>query len=159
MARVSDLYRERVRSIKTVLFFIVSVSLLSGEAVQWRPCQDTVMTTPVATVENQEKAIQNKLKVLQLTNENTHKIAGSNLLKPIQRHRKLMESKVEECHEVKAIVQELKIGRGDEEDDIKVWSSGIKAELGKYERIRTAGTNVKGTRSKRNSGKGGESET
>ena len=33
MARVSDLYRERVRSIKTVLFFIVSVSLLSREAV------------------------------------------------------------------------------------------------------------------------------
>ena len=42
MARVSDLYRERVRSIKTVLFFIVSVSLLSGETVptKWRPCQD-----------------------------------------------------------------------------------------------------------------------
>ena len=33
MARVRDLHRERVRSIKTVLFFIVSVSLLSGEAV------------------------------------------------------------------------------------------------------------------------------
>ena len=33
MARVSDLYRERFRSIKTVLFFIVSASLLSGEAV------------------------------------------------------------------------------------------------------------------------------
>ena len=33
MARVSDLYRQRVRSIKTVLFFIVSVSLLSGEIV------------------------------------------------------------------------------------------------------------------------------
>ena len=30
MARVSDLYRERVRSIKTVLIFIVSVSLLFG---------------------------------------------------------------------------------------------------------------------------------
>ena len=29
------------------------------------------------------------------------------------RHRKLMESKVEECHEVKAIVPEVKIGRGD----------------------------------------------
>ena len=93
------------------------------------------MTTPAATVENQEKAIQNKLKVLQLTNEKTHKIAGSNLLKPIQRHHKLMERKVEECHEVKTIVQELKIGRGDEEDDIKVWSSGIEAELGKYEKV------------------------
>ena len=46
-----------------------------------------------------------------------------------------MESKVEECHEVKAIEQELKIGRGDEEDDIKDWSSGIEAELGKYEKV------------------------
>ena len=112
MARVCDLHRERVKSIKTVLFFIVSVSLLSGETVptKWRPCQDKIMTTPAVTVENQEKAVQNKLKVLQLTNENTHKIAGRNLLKPIQRHRKLMESKVEECHEVQAIVQELKIG-------------------------------------------------
>ena len=33
MARVSNLYLERVRSIKTVLFFIVSVSLLSGETL------------------------------------------------------------------------------------------------------------------------------
>ena len=33
MARVSNLYGERFRSIKTVLFFIVSVSLLCGEAV------------------------------------------------------------------------------------------------------------------------------
>jgi len=77
------------------------------------------MTTTVETVENQEKTIQNKLKVLQLINENSDKIAGSNLLKLIQRHCKLMESKVEECHEVKVIVQELKIGRGDEEDVIK----------------------------------------
>ena len=61
MARVSDLYREGVRSIKTVLFFIVSVSLLSGETVptKWRPWQDRIRTTPAATVEDQEKTIQN----------------------------------------------------------------------------------------------------
>ena len=137
MARVCNLYRERVRSIKTVLFFIMNVSLLSGETVptKGRPCQDEIMTTPATTVENQEKRIQNKLKVLQLTNKNTNKTAGTNLLKPIQRHQKLMESKVEECHEVKGIVQELKIGRGDEEDAIKDWSSGIEAELGKYEKV------------------------
>ena len=108
-------------------------------------------------MENQEKATQNKLKVLQLTNENTHKIAGSNLLKAIQRHRKLMESKVEECQEVKAIVQELKIGRGDEEDDIKDWSSGIEAELGKDEKV--VGELEELEQTLRNSGKGGESET
>ena len=33
MARVCNLYRERVRSIKTVLFFIVGMRSLSGETV------------------------------------------------------------------------------------------------------------------------------
>ena len=61
-------------------------------------------------------------------------IAGKKLLKPIQRLRKLLESKVEECYETKAIVQELKIGRGVKEDSIKDCSSGIEAELDKYKR-------------------------
>jgi len=92
------------------------------------------MTTTEATVENQEKTIQNKLKVLQLTNKNRNKIARSNLLKPMQRHREFMESRVEECHKTKAIVQVLKIGRGYEKDDIKDWSSGISLGFGKYEK-------------------------
>ena len=102
MARVCNLYQERVTSIKTVLFLIVaSMILLHGETVltKWQPCQNEITTTTAVTIKNQEKTTQNKLKVLQLTNENTKKIAGSNLLKSIQRHRKLMESKVEECHE------------------------------------------------------------
>lgn len=33
MARICNLYRERVKSIKTLLFFIVSVGLLSGGTV------------------------------------------------------------------------------------------------------------------------------
>ena len=56
------------------------------------------------------------------------------MLKPIQRLRKLLESKVEECYEIKAIVQELKIGRRVKEDSIKDCSSGIEAELDKYKR-------------------------
>ena len=120
MARVCNRQRERVRSIKTVPFLIERdrVGLSSGETVptKWRTCQDKIMTTTANTVENQEKTIQNKIKVPQLTNENTNKIAGSNLLKPMQRHRKFIETKVEECNETKAIVQGLKIGRGDEKD-------------------------------------------
>ena len=42
-----------------------------------------------------------------------------------------MESKEEECHEIKGIVKELKIGRGDKEDVIKDWSLGIREELAK----------------------------
>ena len=36
------------------------------------------MTTTAATVKKQAKIIQDRLRVLQLTNENTNKIAGSN---------------------------------------------------------------------------------
>ena len=61
-----------------------------------------------------------------------NKIAGTKSLKQIQRHRKLLESKLEECHEIKARVQELK--RGDEEDDIRAWSAGIEKSLEEYER-------------------------
>ena len=114
MARVCNLYRERVRSNKTVLFLIVaSVSSSSGETLptKCRPCQKKILTTTVATVKNQEKRIQNKMKVLQLTNKNRNKIAASNLLKLIRRHRKLVESKLEECYKIIAIVQELKIGK------------------------------------------------
>ena len=84
---------------------------------------DKVATLPglvmPTTVEGREKTIENKLKVLKLTHENTEAIAGSKLIKPIQRQRKLLESKVEECHELKTEVQELKLERGDDEEDIK----------------------------------------
>ena len=98
MVRVCNLHREKVRSIKTIFFLIAaSMSLSSEETVpkKWRPCQDNIMTTTEATVENQEKTIQNKLQVLQPTKENTNKIAGSNFLQAIQRHRQIMDSKVE----------------------------------------------------------------
>ena len=98
MVRVCNLQREKVRSIKTIFFLIAaSMSLSSEETVpkKWRPCQDKIMTTTEATVENQEKTIQNKLQVLQPTKENTNKIAGGNFLQPIQRHRQIMDSKVE----------------------------------------------------------------
>ena len=44
-----------------------------------------------------------------------------------------MESKVDKFHEIKAIVQVLKIGWGD--DVIKDWSLGIEAELAKLEKV------------------------
>ena len=130
--------RERLSTIKIVVFYIiVSVTFLFGQAVptKWRPCQDTIMVAETKTIEAAEKTIENKLKVLQLTNEGTDKIAGSKLLKPIQRHRKLLESRIEECHEIKANIQELKVGRGDGEEDIKEWSAGIEAKVQQYEHV------------------------
>ena len=85
-------------------------------------------------MEEEEKTIGNKLKVLKLTHKGSDKIAGTKSLKPMQRHRKLLESKVEECHEIKTRVQELKLERGDEEDHIRAWSAGIDKSLEEYER-------------------------
>ena len=41
---------------------------------------------------------------------------------------------MKECHEIKAIVQVLKTGRGDK-NVIQHWSYRIQAELGKYEKV------------------------
>ena len=165
MARVCNLYRERVRSNKTVLFLIVaSLSLSSGETLptKCRPCQKKILTTTVATVKNQEKRIQNKMKVLQLTNKNRNKIAASNLLKLIRRHCKLVESKLEECYEIIAIVQELKIGKMKKKISLKIRVWVFKkswASTRRWSKNLKTWKKVKGTRSKRNSSKRGESKT
>ena len=88
-----------------------------------------------STVEETEKTIENKLKVLKLMHESTETIAGSKLIKPIQRQRKLLEGKVEECHELKTEVQELKLERGDDEENIKAWSVEIEQRLAEYEKV------------------------
>jgi len=61
------------------------------------------------TTVEEEKTIVNKLKVLKLTHKGSEKIAGTKSLTSIQRHSKLLASKVEECHQIKARVQELKL--------------------------------------------------
>ena len=88
-----------------------------------------------STVDETEKTIENKLKVLKLAQESTETIAGSKLIKPIKRQRKLLESKVEECHEFKTEVQELKLERGDDDEDIKSWSVKIEQRLTEYEKV------------------------
>ena len=91
------------------------------------------------TLEEQEKTIGNKLKVLKLkvmklTLEGSDKIAGTKSLKQIQRQPKPLKSKLEECHKIKARVQELKLEQGDEEDDNQAWSTAIENSLEEYER-------------------------
>ena len=100
----------------------------------WRPCQDSI--TP-STVEETEKTIENKLKVWKLTHESTKTIAGSKLIIPIQRQRKLLEGKVEECHELKTQVQELKLEQGNDKEDIKMWNIETEQRLAEYENVVT----------------------
>ena len=88
-----------------------------------------------STVEETKKTIENKLKVLKLMHQSTETIAESKLIKPIQRQRILLKGKVKECHELKTEVQELKLERGNDEEDIKVWSVEIEQRLAEYEKV------------------------
>ena len=110
------------------------MSILSEEAVpsKWRTCQDLIKPS---TVEETGETIENKLKVLKLTHESTETIVRSKWIKSIQRQRKLLESKVEECHELKTEVQEMKLERGDDEKDIKVWRVEIENRSTEYEKV------------------------
>jgi len=84
------------------------------------------------TVEEGEKTIVNKPKVLKSTQEGSEKIAGTRSLTSIQRHSKFLASKMKECHQTKARVQKLKLERGDDEEDIRAWSTGIEKSLVEY---------------------------
>ena len=63
------------------------------------------------------------------------------------RQRKLLESKVEDCHELKTELPELKLERGDDEEDMKARSVEIKKRLTEYEKL---GGGLEDWRNKRN---------
>ena len=69
-----------------------------------------------------EQKIEIKLKLLKLSNEQTQKIVEERNLKTIERHRKLLEGKIKECHELKAEVQEKKLENGDGVKGVRSWS-------------------------------------
>ena len=93
-----------VRPIKAVGWVYSTVSREYISIIVRRSTSDKVATLPgfdhaINRGGDREKdRKQNKLKVLKLTHESTETITGSKLIKPIQRQRKLLESKLKECH-------------------------------------------------------------
>ena len=82
-----------------------------------------------------EQKIEIKLKLLKLSNEQTQKIAEERNLKTIERHRKLLEGKINECHELKAEVQEKKLENGDGVEGIRNWSVKVEENVAEYEKV------------------------
>ena len=81
-----------------------------------------------------QQKIEIKLKLLKMSNEQTQKIIEERNLKTVERHRKLLEGKINECHELKAEVQEKKLENGDGVEVIRNWSVKVEenvAECGK----------------------------
>ena len=83
-------------------------------------------------MENIEKAIEAKLKLLEFTKE--HEAAETGDLTPMERKRKTLERKVEEIHELKVKAQEIKFEQGCEVDAIREWSTQLEDRVAVYEK-------------------------
>ena len=83
-------------------------------------------------MENIEKAIEAKLKLLEFTKE--HEAAETGDLTPMERKCKTLERKVEEIHELKVKAQEIKFEQGCEVDAIREWSTHFEDRVAVYEK-------------------------
>ena len=84
-------------------------------------------------MEKLNKATEIKIQLLKITNEATVKILESRSLAAIERQRKTLETKLEEVHVLKVKMQELKLEKGEELDEIREWSSTIEGKLVDFE--------------------------
>ena len=87
----------------------------------------------MGTYEGQLKSIETKLALLQFTDEETANIIEKAQLSVLERQRKIVEKKVDEVHNLKVEIQEAKLQRGKNTDDIKKWTGEIDAALSKFE--------------------------
>ena len=92
----------------------------------------------MADQENQEnlsKKVAGKLGLLTYTKGETRAALDTKDCKGIERHLKIYESKIEEVFELKTKVQELKLEEGEDQEEIKAWSSKIDTEIKKFNPI------------------------
>ena len=79
------------------------------------------------------KSVRTKLKLLKFTTSQFSKtIKGINATS-LERHRKTLETKIDEIHDLKVRVLELKIESGEVVESIEAWSTDLESEVSDYE--------------------------
>lgn len=85
------------------------------------------------TLKESLAAIENKLQLLQFTNDDVKKTLEKGHLPTMERKRKTLRSKLDEVHELEVQVQESKIGQGEDRDAIREWTAKIEDKVTVYE--------------------------
>ena len=75
------------------------------------------------------KSIRTKLKLLKFTTSQFSKTKEINATS-LERHRKTLKTKIDEIHDLKVRVLELKIEVGEEVESIEAWSTDLYRERG-----------------------------
>lgn len=87
----------------------------------------------MSEVKTLEEKIEGKLKMLKFTAEDTEKILETEDVKAIERHGSALEFIIDETHQLKLQVQELRIENGEDLADIRTWSENLEAQIDKIE--------------------------
>ena len=81
------------------------------------------------------KKIDSKLRLLKFTGDDVPRIQEKNELKVAERLQKALEQQIDSVHEQMVEIQALKIGNGDQPDDVCKWSLEIEKQVAEYEQV------------------------
>ena len=83
----------------------------------------------MASIEQLNKNIETKLRLIKFTQEQAEKSLESKNVLSITRQIKTLTAKVSEVHEIKVKIQELKLGKGENIEDILTWNYDVENTL------------------------------
>ena len=86
------------------------------------------------TAEQLTKAIDAKLQLLELTQDQTTSAIEKKNITSVERLRNTLKKKVEEVHDFKTTVQEMMFEAGKKEEEILKWSVNIEQGVGEFEK-------------------------
>jgi len=86
------------------------------------------------TVEQLTKAIDAKLQLLKLTQDQTTSAIEEKNITSVERLWNTLKKKVEEVHDFKTTVQEMMFEAGSKEEEILKWSANIEEGVGEFEK-------------------------
>ena len=81
------------------------------------------------SIENLSKNIETKLRLIKFTQEQAEKSVETNKVLAMGRQIKTLTTKVGEVHEIKVKIQELKIEKGENIEDIQTWNAALEDKL------------------------------
>ena len=95
----------------------------------------TTFVNNMTELEQALKKIDSKLRLLKFTGDDVPRIQEKNELKAAERLQKALEQQIDSVHEQMVEIQALKIGNGDQPDDVRKWSLEIEKQVAEYEQV------------------------
>ena len=87
----------------------------------------------MATMETLLKSVNTKLQMLEFTNESVREALEKRHVPNMERKLKTLQEKIDEIQDLETKIQEAKLEKGENIQDIKEWSGKIESDISNYE--------------------------